>query len=481
MITFFRINAAYKFIFLFLLFLGLRIPVIINGLPLTIPELNWMLIGEKMSLGFSLYDEIWDDISPLSALIYWIIDRFFGKSHFTYQIIASILVFAQAILLNDIFRRRQVFIEITLLPAFLYIIITSCFIDFYTLSPALLANTFILLVLNYTLWHVNEKSRKNAVFEIGAYTGVATLFFLPSFFIIVVPLFSFMLLTGTKLKGYFLMLFSFLFTIGISFLTFYMSNDEYSFYQSYFESVVYVGKQLYLSPRGLLIIFTIPILITLWALATISGSRYTNYQNRCRRIMSFWLVASLLSVFLSTKISANNLSFSILAMTFFMSHMFLNLKRAWLRELLFLLLVLSVAFSGYATIYRFLPEAAYNTPVTSISIDQLVAKSHPQQEKLKGKKILVLGDNISYYRNSKLATPYLNWKLSQHHFSNMNQYNIMKEIYENFQQDLPDVIVDEKNYFEQILTPLPIIASQYQKQAGTNMYVRIKQGLSNKK
>ena len=477
MITFFRINAAYKFIFLFLLFLGLRIPVILNDLPLTIPELNWMLIGEKMNHGFSLYDEIWDDISPLSALIYWVTDRFFGKSHFAYQIIAAILVFAQAILLNDIFRRRQVFLELTLLPAFLYIVITSCFIDFYTLSPALLANTFILLVLNYTLWHVNEKHRKNAVFEIGAYTGVATLFFLPSFFIIVVPIFSFMLLTGTKIKGYFLMLFAFLFTIGISFLTFYMSNDEYSFYQSYFESVVYVGKQLYLSPQALLIIFTVPLLITLWALATISGSRYTNYQNRCRRIMAFWLVASLLSVLLSTKISANNLVFAILAMTFFMSHMFLNLRRAWLRELLFLLLVLSVTFSGYAIIYRFLPDAAYNTPVTSISLDRLMVKTHPQQKELKGKKILVLGDDISYYRNGKLATPYLNWKLSQHHFSHMNQYNIMKEIYENFNRDLPDVIIDEKNYFQQILTPLPVIANQYKKQAGTNRYVRMKQGL----
>lgn len=471
MITFFRINAAYKFIFLFLLFVGLRLPFFINGLPLTIPELNWMLIGEKMNLGFSLYDKIWDDISPLSALIYWFMDRFFGKSHFAYQIIASALVFTQAILINDIFRRRQVFVEITLLPAFLYIIITSCFFDFYTLSPALLANTFMLLVINYTLWHVNEKSRKNAVFEIGAYTGVATLFFLPSFFIILVPLFSFMLLTGTKLKGYFLMLFAFLFTIGISFLTFYMSNDEYSFYQNYFESVIYVSKQLYLSPRSLLIIFTIPLLITIWAMAKVSGHRYTNYQNRCRRIMVFWLFASLICILLSTKISANNLVFAIPAMTFFLSHMFLNLKRAWLREGLFLLLVLSVTFSGYAVVYRFLPNVAYKTPVTQVKLDRLLVKKYPEQAELKGKKILVLGDKISYYQGGQLATPYLNWELSQHHFSNMNQYNIMKEIYENFKQDLPEVIIDENNYFQKILSPLPIIANQYIKKAGTNMYI----------
>lgn len=463
---------------MFLLFVGLRIPSILHELPLTIPELNWMLVGEKMNLGFSLYDEIWDDLSPLSALMYWLIDRFLGKSHFAYQIIAAIMVFAQAIILNDIFRRRQVFMEITLLPGFLYIILTNCFVDFYTLSPALMANTFMLLVINYTLLHVNEKSRRSSVFEIGAYTGIATLFFLPCFFIILVPLFSFMLLTGTKLKGYFLMLFAFLFTIGISFLTFYMSNDELSFYRSYFESVIYVGKSFYLSPKDLLIIFTIPILISVWALATISGSRYNNYQNRCRRIMVFWLFISFLSIILSTKISANNLIFMIPAMTFFLSHMFLNLRKAWLRELLFLLLVISITFSGYAVLYRFLPETVYQTPLTDISLDKLVVKPAIKPQELKNKKILVLGQNLSYYKDGQLATPYLNWRLAQHHFANMNQYNILKEIYENFQKDLPDVIIDEQSYFQQILAPLPIIAKQYQKQPGSNRYIRKKETLS---
>ncbi len=472
MITFFRISTAYKFIFLFLLFVGLRVPFFINGLPLTIPELNWMLIGEKMNLGFSLYEEIWDDISPLSALMYWLVDRFFGKTIFAYQIIATILVFAQAILLNDILRRRQVFIEISLLPGFLYIILTCCFVDFYTLSPALMANTFLLLVINYTLLHVNEKSRRSSVFEIGAYVGVATLFYLPSFFIILVPLFSFMLLTGTKLKGYFLMLFAFFFTIGISFLTFYMSNNEYSFYRSYFESVIYVGKDFYLSPQGLLIIFTIPIGVTLWALMTISGHRYTNYQNRCRRIMAFWLFISACSILLSTKILAGNLVMMLPAMAFFLSHMFLNLKKAWLRELLFLLLVISITFSGYAVVYRFLPDQVFETPVTNIRTDKLFITQKGLQKPLKGKKILVLGDNLSYYHNGRLATPYLNWSLSQYHFANMDQYNILKEIYENFRKDLPDVIIDEKNYFDKILKPLPIIAKQYTKQAGTNWYLR---------
>ena len=114
--------------------MGIRIPFFIYETPLTLPELNWMLIGEKMNLGFSLYEEIWDDISPLSALVYWLVDRFFGKTILAYQIIATILVFGQAILLNDILRRRQVFMEISLLPGFLYIILTCCFLEFYTLS-----------------------------------------------------------------------------------------------------------------------------------------------------------------------------------------------------------------------------------------------------------------------------------------------------------------------------------------------------------
>ena len=160
------------------------------------------------------------------------------------------------------------------------------------------------------------------------------------------------------------------------------------------------------------------------------------------------------------------------AMAFFLSHMFLNLKKAWLRELLFLLLVISITFSGYAVVYRFLPDQVFETPVTNIRTDKLFITQKGLQKPLKGKKILVLGDNLSYYHNGRLATPYLNWSLSQYHFANMDQYNILKEIYENFRKDLPDVIIDEKNYFDKILKPLPIIAKQYTKQAGTNWYLR---------
>ena len=99
MLTFFRLNDPYRLVIIFFLLLALRIPAMLND-NLTIPELNYMLVGEKLTNGADLYSEIWDNIGPLSAMVYALIDFLFGKSQLAYQIIAWLFVFFQAFIFN---------------------------------------------------------------------------------------------------------------------------------------------------------------------------------------------------------------------------------------------------------------------------------------------------------------------------------------------------------------------------------------------
>jgi hypothetical protein len=475
LINIFRVGAFYKYIFLFLVFLAIRLPALIYGVPWLMPELNWTLVAERMSEGYPLYTQIWDSVSPLSALTFWLIHEAFGKSALAHQVIATLLIFIQAVTFNQILQNQRVYLEITLIPALLYGVLMSTFLDFYILSPPLLANTFLLLVIRYMFVQVGEK-RQSMVFEIGAYIGLATLFYLPSFLLMIVPVLGFILFTGSKLRDYLLMLFSFLFTLSVAFLGFYFTDSEYEFYLSFFAPLFNFSPYFLLNFAQMGLLFALPLALVVFNfLKAPQYRRYTNYQNRCQTIMNLWVIVALLTIFLSDKISAYSFALAIPAIVFLLTHYFLMLKSALLAELVFTILLGLNVFFTYTTLYqtplRFeIPFTNWGTFNLNIQTDRLIAQPLAQANTLKGRKILVMGNNMSSYLTARAATPYLDWQLSQRHFDNMDKYNILITIFQNFQKDLPEIIVDENGNAQKVFQKIPLLAQKYEAIPNSNLF-----------
>ena len=112
-----------------------------------------------MASGDILYKDLWDNIAPLSATSYWIMHVLFGKSQLAYQIVALILVLIQSVQFNSILIRNNAYNESSYIPAALYVIVGSIFFDFMTLSPQLIALTFILPALNNTFQHIEFRGK----------------------------------------------------------------------------------------------------------------------------------------------------------------------------------------------------------------------------------------------------------------------------------------------------------------------------------
>ena len=149
MIRFFKAFDPLRIIVLLLVLLLLRLPMMISGTPLLVPELDWLVIGERMNDGFGLYRDIWDTIEPLSAGVYFMLDKLFGKSQLSYQIVALILLYLQALLFNLVININNLFNERTLVPGLLYVLFASLFFDFLTLSPVLMGLPFLILALHF--------------------------------------------------------------------------------------------------------------------------------------------------------------------------------------------------------------------------------------------------------------------------------------------------------------------------------------------
>ncbi|MBX9853105.1 MAG: hypothetical protein K2X86_15285 [Cytophagaceae bacterium] len=446
----------------------IRLPSLIYGYPLLIPELIWQLSGEKMADGFLLYRDIWEGIEPFSGGAYFLIDKIFGESQFVYQILSLILVFIQAILFNFILNINNVYPERTFVPALLYIIFSSLFFDFYTLSPVLMGMTFVILAMHFVFLQIRTVDDDENLFYAGLLVASSSLFYFPFFIFLLMALLAFLLFTPSSIRKYFVLLSGFFFPYTVAGTYYFIRDglDEF-IYCLFYSSFVHTEFLV----TGKIIAFTmaIPVIIFILSIFTIvANSRYINYQYVTMRIFGVWLILSVATLYFSRTISTFQLFVCVPPLSFFAAHFFLLTKNKYIREISFAAFSIIILWINYGTLYSF---AFKKNPV---NYEKMVADNMKSElpEEIKNKKLLVLGDDKSYYVNNIPATPYLNWDLSKKHFDDLNNFNNISEIYKNFSKDMPDVIIDKEKIAPALFAKIPKLGEQFRKMDGYDIYVR---------
>ena len=193
MIGFFKINDPLRIGFAFVLLWLIRIPVFVFDFPMLKPELTWFLIGEKINDGWVMYKDLDANTGVFSSLVYAAANFVAGRSHFFLFIISSLLVFLQAIMFNISLNVNGMLKEKSFVPALIYIILSSLFVDFYTLSPPMMATTFLILALGVMFNQLKQSRLDSSFFMIGFHTGIATLFYSPAFLFVILFLFAVLL------------------------------------------------------------------------------------------------------------------------------------------------------------------------------------------------------------------------------------------------------------------------------------------------
>jgi len=80
---------------------------------------------------------------------------------------------------------------------------------------------------------------------------------------------------------------------------------------------------------------------------------------------------------------------------------------------------------------------------------------------VKGRKLLVLGDEMTNYQHSTSATPFINWQISKEIFENTGYYDNLIYILEGISKDPPQMIIDSNNVWEKVREQIPSLKKQY--------------------
>jgi hypothetical protein len=130
----------------------------------------------------------------------------------------------------------------------------------------------------------------------------------------------------------------------------------------------------------------------------------------------------------------------------------LSLQRKRLAELSIWIFILGIITVNVTARNGFIKNISYE--------DLFVGDSQPDSEILE-KRILVLSDQLFYYQNNRLATPLLDWKLSEQIFSNIDYYENLTWLYKALQDDPPDLIIDPQNYMKRFFELAPKFKNSY--------------------
>lgn len=465
MLSFFRINDPYRLLFVLLLLLLIRLPYFIVGMPLTVTELHWSVVGEAMAAGSRLYVDIWDDIGPLSGVAYQLLFVLFGKARWPYYTVSVLLVIVQAGLFNQVLLRNKAYKENTYVPAFFYMVFMNASFDFVTLPPLLFSLTFILLATNNIFRRIDNTTQDELFLYTGLYLGTAGLFYLPLFPFLVSTVLALALFTGSILRRFLLLLFGFAVTIAIAYTYYYWYGGVKEFHQQFVASLWTIDKRYVLSTAQLLWVGAASLAVLLVSLFRIyTRARFANYQAKFQQVMVMNILAGLATLSLSPEVLPQLLIIFVPPVAFFASHYILEIRRRLWAEIFGLLIVMVVIGWGYALFLQ--PPAL----TKFVSFDNYYVQTNLLPEQYRGKKVWVAGNNDSYYFDATLGSKYLDWDLSEAELNGLDYYFHVENVAANLMDTRPDVIVDLEGVMPGLLEKVPQLEQSYRRVPGTLYY-----------
>ncbi len=451
MIKFLKINDPYRVAVLAIAFLAIRGLFFSFDLHFTQPELRFFIAAKALGDGKWLYRDIWETTEPLATAFFYLLPR--NNATFlavAYWVNASIILF-NAIYLNFLIQRLDILSEKTHLPAFFYLFLSLPFVELNTLSSALLASPFLLLVVGNMLVFLKKEDTQR-VYNAGFFLGIATLFHLPCIALVVVMLISLIVFSRGTGIAFFLLLLGSLFPWFVLSVVYLWLGGLAAFWQlfigHYFEN-----PQTYFTWSETGRILLAPGLVFLFGLyLSLSGTvREINYQSVCRRFIFVWLIGSVFTCIISPISSFSLLHLLAFPLTFFMTYYYLPIRKTQLASI-----GLWIAMASMITMQvRSMQGISFKQSMIQLTVFETKSPDMFQ------KKILVAGDSSEYYLNSKIGTKYLNWNLSKIDFNNISTFSSVESIRKNLYEDLPEIIIDQEGIVPKLFHRIPELRTEY--------------------
>lgn len=250
---------------------------------------------------------------PADGFFYvWLVTKLkgiWGTKSVLFPLLAYILVFFQAVMLNTFVNKHKMFIKSNFLVGFTYILLTALYPDWWILSSSLLMNTAIIPVWDRLISLYKSQKVKSTLFSAGLIIGCCSFFYFPSIFFFLLLMVSLLILRPFNLTewitGIIGLLMPYYFLFSISYL-----KDKWDI-RSYLPTLHWSGISLPDDKWNFLLIVFLSMSLILGVYYLLeSMNRLAIHSRKAWNLVFYYFIIALALPFLS---SSNNLLFFLLA------------------------------------------------------------------------------------------------------------------------------------------------------------------------
>lgn len=149
-------------------------------------------------------------------------------------IIATLFLFLQAVLINNLAMKHRLFNDNTLLPGLFYVLSMSLLQDFFPLSSILFGNFFLIIALDQAMSTYKQPKCADTIFNAGFWIGIASLFYSSFALFFLLVFIGIGLLRNFKWKERIMLLCGFLVPFLFVSAWFFWQDSLSIFWQTYF-------------------------------------------------------------------------------------------------------------------------------------------------------------------------------------------------------------------------------------------------------
>jgi len=260
-------------------------------------------------------------------------------SPFANVVIAGLIVFMQAMLFNKIINLFNIVGKSTFLPALTYVLASSVFTPFLFLSPPLICNFFLLLILYKILASIKNPAVVSTMFDLGMIAAIATVFYLPFSLLTIILWIALLIFRPFNWREWTAIIMGFA-TIVLFLAVYYFWNNKLnSFYEIW--RPLTTGFPVFIRIQLLDYIVLLPIGVGLvLGVFQLRENFYKSYIliRKTFQLLFFVFIIASISFYIKPDYRINHFLLCVIPVAALLAYYFLHASKKWFYESLFFLI-----------------------------------------------------------------------------------------------------------------------------------------------
>ncbi|MDB5008244.1 MAG: beta-carotene 15,15-monooxygenase [Mucilaginibacter sp.] len=260
-------------------------------------------------------------------------------------LLAAVIVFIQALLLNHLVNHFNLLGKPTFLPALMYITVSALFMPFLVLSPPLLCNFLVIWMLFKLLSFYKNNDAKSVAYDLGMLVAIGSIIYPPFiyfFLAIWVALIIFKPFNWREgaagVMGYI--------TIFFFLAVYYYLNDSLGQFYTLWEPLgTKFPDNITINYYNYLVLVPV-ILILVLCFFTLQRNFFRSYVQVRKSFQLLFVIFLIggLSFYIKAAFHLNHFLLCVVPVAVFFSYYFLYAKRKWFYETLFAILLIGIIY-----------------------------------------------------------------------------------------------------------------------------------------